>query len=70
MSDREKRIKKLEKEAKQVFTTVQETEKNLTQLNLLLDYLKTRYASIISEMVSLGKTDVWNIVRDSAEETK
>lgn len=68
MSDREKRIEALEREAKGIAAAVQNAEKNMTQLSLTLEYLKKRYTDIIFEMVSLGKTSISAIVEKSVED--
>lgn len=68
MSDREKRIEELEREAKGIAAAVQTAERNMTQLSLTLEYLKKRHTDIIFEMISLGKTSVSDIVAKSVED--
>ena len=68
MTEREKRIEALEREAKGIANAVQTAEKNMTQLSLTLEYLKKRYTDIISELVSLGKTSVSDIIAKSVED--
>lgn len=68
MTEREKRIEALEREAKGIAAAVQTAERNMTQLYLTLEYLKKRYTDIIFEIVSLGKTSVSDIVAKSVED--
>ena len=68
MTEREKRIKELEQEEKTIIKAVIETERNLSQLSLLLDYLKTRHTGIVTELVSLGKRNILDILKDGAKD--
>ena len=68
MTEREKRIKELEQEEKTIIKAVIETERNLSQLSLLMDYLKTRHTSIVTELASLGKRNILDILQNGVKD--
>lgn len=62
MTEREKRIKELEKEEKTNSNALIEAERNLSpQASLMLDYLKTMHTKFVSALISFGKRNTLDI---------